>query len=137
MIHRALLSVQGDKLLPVHSAVNHNLPLLDPVQIIRVHRLAVLSHHIVCDIDEIIDRADSVRRERSLHPLRRRREVYIFHDARAVTRAEVFCLHLDGNIIRRVLIIARLRHHRGMKRFAECRGRFSCDADDAVAVDPV
>ena len=106
----------------------------DRIQIIGVHRLSVLFHHVVCDIYKIVDRTDSHGSEPSLHPLRGRSYLNVLYDPCAVARAEICIFNSYLDIVVDVLVISRGGHDRRFKFLAECSCRFSRDPDDAEAV---
>ena len=70
VIHCAFLSVQCCKLLILSGASHNDLMTCNCVKIVRMHRLSVLFHHIVGDVDNIVDRTDTVGTKSLLHPLR-------------------------------------------------------------------
>lgn len=51
-----------------------------------MHRLAVFEHHIVTDIDEIVDRAQTDRRQPPLHPNRAGADLHTGDDVRSIKR---------------------------------------------------
>ena len=69
-VQLSFLPVKGGKLIPILCGLNDNLSSRNGVQVIGMHRLAVLFHYIVRNIDQIIDRTDSHRCQPSLHPFR-------------------------------------------------------------------
>ena len=70
MIEGSHLTVQGLELVTVLRALHDDLVTADLVIVIAVHRLTVLEHHIVRDIDDVVDRTDAGACEADLHPLR-------------------------------------------------------------------
>ena len=70
MIEGSHLTVEGLELVTVLCALYDDLVTTDLIVVIAVHRLTVLEHHIVCDIDDVVDRTDTGTREADLHPLR-------------------------------------------------------------------
>ena len=58
-VHRSFLSVQCCELITVPGRLYHNLMASNCIQVIGVHRLSVFFHHIVGDINQIIDRANA------------------------------------------------------------------------------
>ena len=69
-------------------AAHHDPVARQPFEIERVHRLADLEHHVVGDVDDVVDRADAGGLEALAQPVRRRRDRDL-EDLRAVARAEV------------------------------------------------
>ncbi len=108
------------------------------VIVIGVHRLAVLEHDIIRDINEIVDWTDAAVAKAFLHPLRRRCDFYIRAYTGNIAAAQVRCLDGDldeiGSFDGRILLHG---YHRRGERLVKGRCRFSCDADHAVAVDTV
>ena len=107
------------------------------IQVIGMHRLSVLFHHIVRDIHQIVDRADAHGSQPSLHPFRRRPDLDILDHSRAVARAEIRILNCHLYIVIYILVISCGCHHRGLEFLAECGSCLSCDSDHAEAVHAV
>lgn len=55
----------------------------------RVHRLAVFQHHIVRDVDDVVDRADACRAQTLAHPLGTGRNFDVFHHPRRVPQTKI------------------------------------------------
>ena len=70
MVEGSHLTVEGLELVPVLCALHDDLVTADLIVVIAVHRLTILEHHVICDIDDVIDRTDAGAREADLHPLR-------------------------------------------------------------------
>ncbi len=109
----------------------------DGVQIIGVHGLSVLFHHIVCDIYQIVDGPDAACRQPSLHPFRRWRDPDIRAHSCTVTGTQVFILNFHFDIIVDIPCFLLNLYIRFMERLTEGCRRLSGDTDDAVAVHPV
>ena len=107
------------------------------LQVIGMHGLSVFLHHIVGDVHQVIDGADSHGSQPSLHPLRGRPDLDILDDPCTVTRAQVRIFHRNLHIVVDVLVISCLCHHRRHKCFVKCSRSFSCDPDHTEAVHPV
>ena len=99
-----------------------------------MHWLSKFFHYIVCDINKVIDRADSVGCQTSLHPFRGRSDLYIFYNSCAVTRAELRIFYSNLYIVRCFLIISFALYNRRAELFAESGCCFSCNSQYAVAV---
>ena len=54
-----------------------------------MHRVPGFQHHIIGDVHDVVDGAHAGRVERLAHPHRRRADLHIFDNARAVARAQV------------------------------------------------
>ena len=48
------------KFFAVFGSADHDLMTCKGIIIIGMHRLAVFFHYIVCDIDNVVDRTDSI-----------------------------------------------------------------------------
>ena len=70
MIEGSHLTVEGLELVTVLCALHDDLVATDLIVVIAVHRLTVLEHHIVRDVDDVVDRTDTGTRKADLHPLR-------------------------------------------------------------------
>ena len=137
LVHCPLLSVQCDKFVSVLRCLYDDMMIRNGIQIISVHGLSVLFHHIVCNIHKVVDRTDSHGGKPSLHPLRRRSDLDVLHHSCAVAGAEICIFNSYFNIVVDVLVISRSCHDRRFKFLAECSCRFSRDPDDAEAVHTV
>ena len=67
-----LLLVEGDDLLAVAGAPNDDLPAGNARRVESMQRLAVLEHHVVGDVDDVVDGAQAYRLEALLDPGRTR-----------------------------------------------------------------
>ena len=103
----ARVPVQGADRLALAGAADVNLPALDTAEIKGVHRLAVLEHDVVGDIDNVVDRADAGIAQPLLHPGRGGGDLHVFDHAGGVARAEL--RRLDDHLSQRVDIAAGLR----------------------------
>ena len=54
-----------------------------------VHRLTVFEHYIVCDVDDVIYRSDSLCAEPHTQPERRGCDLYVLYDSCCIAEAEV------------------------------------------------
>ena len=132
-----LLAVQSDKFLALLRPAHDNPVACDRVVVIGVHRLSVLFHDIIGNVDDIVDRADAVGSEPPLHPLRRGTDLDIFHDAGGIARAQIRIAHFHLDVIIDVFVVPCFPDDRLMELLAERGRRFSCDADDRIAVHAV
>ena len=112
--------------------------LCEQMKIERVQRLAGLEHHVVCDIDDVVDAADADPLERVAQPTRTGADLHAANDARVVARAVLGVVkpHIDE---RRGVVVARRQvgDLRQSKRIAGERADLAGDADEAVPVRPV
>ena len=134
LIHGTLLAIQCDELLIFSCTAHNDLSVCDGIQIIRMHWLTKLFHYIVCDINQVVDRTDSIGSQTSLHPLRRRTDLNIFYNSRTVTRAEFRILYSNFYVIGSFLIISLNFYNRRAEFFLEGCCCLSCDSKNAVAV---
>ena len=65
-----LLPVKRAEHIPFPGPTHDDLMTGDGIQIVSVHGLSVLFHHVVGNIHQIVDGADSAGRQTALHPLR-------------------------------------------------------------------
>ena len=92
---RADLVVERDDLLTLLGAAHDESPTGDAVEVERVQRLPGQQHHVVRDVDDVVDRPLPRRRQARLEPQRRRADRDVLEHARGEPRAEVRRLHLD------------------------------------------
>ena len=86
-LERALDAVQRPQRLAGARAPNHEPPSGNALEIERVHRLSDLEHHVVGDVDDVVDRPDAGGREPIGEPRRRGPDADLEH-LRAVPRAQ-------------------------------------------------
>ncbi len=96
----ALHSVECHNRFSLGCAADDNLPALNKFMVKCVHRLAVLQHDIVGDVNNVIDRADTGSTQALAHPPRGRLNFDIFDHPRDVARAEVGC----GDLYREIVV---------------------------------
>ncbi len=89
------IAVERRELLALICTANYDPAALDVAIVKRVHRLAVLHHDIVCDIDDVVYRSYAHCAQSLAHPLRRGCDLYVAHHACGISRAEVGCRGLD------------------------------------------
>ena len=133
-IHLAFLPVKSNKFFVFSGTAYMDLMICDHIQIIGMHRLTIFFHDIVCDIYQVVDRADAVGSQTSLHPFRGRTDFYIFYDSCAVTRAEIFVFYGYFHIIIDIFVITGSCYNRRNKFFTESSCCFSCDPQYTVAI---
>ena len=102
-----------------------------------MHGLSVLFHDIVGDVHNIVDGTDAVSRQTALHPLGRRRKLYIFNHPGAVTGTQLAVLHPHIQIVVDILAVACWCDHRGMECLAKGGRGLSGYANHTVAVHTV
>ena len=114
-----------------------DLPALDAGEVKGVHRLAVLEHDIVCDVDDIVDGAHARVADALAHPGGGRRDLHVAHHAAGVAHAQrVF----DEDFGQLVDVAAGGRLHDGLVQpelFIEGHGRLTSQTDHAQTVGAV
>ena len=85
-------AVQGHELFLIFGTFYANFLSADVFVIKGMHGLSELQHHIICDIHEVIDRADAGSPKANLHPRGRRRKTHIFNKTRSITTAKLAVL---------------------------------------------
>ena len=130
----AVKSLDG---LAVAGAADNDAAVGQALVVESVHRLAVLEHNVVGNINDVIDRTDAAGVQTLAHPRRRRLDLDILDDAGGVARAQIGVLDLDGHIL--VDVVAHALDLRGLDRERTVEG--SCGlagkADHAQAVRTV
>ena len=134
LIHDTLLAIQCDEFLIFSCTAYNDLLICDGIQIICMHWLSKLFHYIVCDINQVVDRADSIGSQTSLHPLRGRTDLDIFYNSCTVTRAKLRILYSNLYIIGSFLIIFLNLYNRRAEFLLEGCCCLSCDSKNTVAV---
>ena len=99
-----------------------------------MHRLTILFHNIVCNINQVVDWANSICSQTSLHPFWRRSDFYIFYDTRAVARAQISIFYFYTDIVMCIFCVTGRCDNRRFKLLIEGCCSFSCNTDHAVAV---
>ena len=134
----SLLSVKGREDLAILSASYDDLSAVNRVIVIGMHRLAVLHHDKVRDVDQVVDGADAEVGQTALHPAGRRADLHIGDNRSNIPRAQILCLNVNGDEILRVLVKSMLHSNLWHdKRLSESHGRLSCNTEHAVAVNTV
>ena len=136
-IHSTLLTIQCNKFLVFSCTAYNDLFVCNGIQIISMHWLAKLFHYIVCDIDQVVDRTDSVGSQASLHPFRRRTDLDTFYNSCTVARAELRILYSNFYIVGSFLIISLNFYNRRAEFLLESCCCLSCDSKNTVAVHTV
>ena len=134
LIHGTLLAVKSDEFLALASTADNDLMVCNGVKVVSVHWLSELFHYIVCNINQVVDRADSVGSQAALHPFRGRSDLYIFYHSCTVTRAKLRFLYSYFHVVGCFLIVSCHLYFRRAEFLAEGSGCFSCDSKNAVAV---
>ena len=133
VIH-AVQSLDG---LTVAGTADNNAAIGQALVVERMHRLAVLEHNIVGDINDVVDRTNAAGVQTLAHPRRRRLDLDILDNAGGVARAQVGVLDLDGHIL--VDVVANALYFRGLdaERTVEGSRSLAGQTDHAQAVRAV
>ena len=107
------------------------------VKVKSVHGLAVLLHHVVGNVYQIVDGTDAAGPEPLLHPLWGRRNLYVGADPCTISGAQVRILYFHGNVIVNIFLIFLHFHHWRHERFTEGSCCFPCNAQNTITVYPV
>ena len=99
-----------------------------------MHRLSKLFHYIVCDIHKVVDRADSVGSQTSLHPFRRRTDLDVLDNSCCISRAKLRILYRNLNIIRCILIVSGFFYCRRDEFLIKSSCCLSCNSKYSIAV---
>ena len=132
-----LHSVQGDDRLARFGVAHHDLAPLHILVVEGVHGLAILQHHIVGDIHDIVDGAHAAGPQPLPHPAGGGFDLNVFDHPRGVAQAEVGGLYLYAQVV--ADIVHRMLHlgNREMERLVEGSGGLPGQAGDRKAVRPV
>ena len=99
-----------------------------------MHRLSVFFHYIICNINQIVDRADTYRSQTSLHPFWRWSDLNVLYDPCTVSWAKFRILNSYFDVICCIFVISCRCNHRWMKLFVKCSCSFSCNTYYTEAV---
>ena len=88
-VQHALLAVEGRDPLAVPGPADIDRGAGDLVEVVGVHRLAEQHHHVVGDVDDVVDRPLADRRQACLQPERRWGDRYVREHAHGETRAKL------------------------------------------------
>ena len=129
--------VQGDDRLARFGVAHHDLAPLHILVVEGVHRLAILQHHIVGDIHDIVDGAHAAGPQPLPHPAGGGGDLDVFHHPGGVPQAEVGGLHLHAQVV--ADIVHRMLHLGGGEVEGLIKGgrRLPGQASDRQAVGTV
>ncbi len=137
-VEPALHVVERGHRLAVARAADDQRPARDQVRVEGVHRLPGEQHHVVGDVDDVVDRALAGRHQPRLQPQGRRRDRHVLEQPRGEAGAQVGRPHVDGEAGDRVARGVRvLRPRRRGERRVRGGVHLARDAVDAQAVRPV
>ena len=136
----ALDVVERLHLLAVGGGADRQRAVRDLVEVEGVQRLRGQQHHVVGDVDDVVDRPLAGRGQPRLQPGRRGGDRDVGEDAGGEARAEIRHLDRDRGVVADVALALRRRvlgpRLRRQRRGAD-RVDLAGDAVDAEAVDPV
>ena len=130
-------AVKGLDGLAVTGAADNDAAVGQALVVECVHRLAVLEHDVVGDINDIVDRADAAGVQTLAHPSRGRLDLDVLDNAGGVARAQVGVLDLDRHILVDVVADALDRGGLDAERTVEGCGGLTRQTDNAQAVRAV
>ena len=116
---------------------DNDLVALDILDVKGVHRLAVLEHDVVGDVDDVVDRAHAAGAQTLAHPARGRADLDIFDDSGHIALAELLVLHLNREIVVDVAAAALDLRLMEVERLVEGGRRLAGKTDDRQAVRAV
>ena len=134
IIHGTFLTIKCHEFLIIFCTAYNDFFACNCIQVIRMHWLTELFHYIVCNIYKVVDRADSVGSQTSLHPFRGRSDLNILYNSCAVTWAELWILYCNFYIIRSFLIISFALYYRRTELLAKSSCCFSCNSKYAITI---
>ena len=102
-VERAFLAVERRELLILLGGANHHatpaLALGKGVQVKGVQRLTGEHHHVVGDVDDVVVRAHAQGVEALDHPVGRRADLHVTHDASDIAVAQALVGDLDRKLV--------------------------------------
>ena len=134
IIHFTFLAIQCYKFFSGFCTTYNNFSSFDSIQIICVHWLTVFFHNIVCDINKVVDRADSVGSQTSLHPFRGWSDLDVFDNSCCVSRTKFRIFYGYFDIIGCFFIISCLFDYRRNEFLIKSSCCFSRDSQHTIAV---
>ena len=132
-----VLSVQRLDGLAGPRAAHDDLAVRQAGVVERVHRLAVLEHDVVGDVNDVVDRAHAGGVQALAHPDGRGFDLDVAHQTRSVARAQVGVAYLDRHILVNIVAHALDRRGADMERAVKGGGGLARQTDDAQAVRAV
>ena len=114
-----------------------NLVVFDILDVKGVHRLSVLEHDIVCDVNDVVDWTNSAGAQTLSHPTRGRTDFNIFHDLCGIAWAQLWVAHLYRQIVVDVAAAAFDLRSVHLQLFAEGNSSFPCQTQHRQAVRAV
>ena len=131
------LTIQCLELIPIIGTANNNFMSRNGIQIKGMHWLPIFFHHIIGNIHQVVDGANTAGCQPSLHPLGRRSYLNIFADSGAIPGTQILVTHFHTDIIIYVFVISNHLHFRRHKRFSKSCRSLPGNSQHAVAVHPI
>ena len=130
-------TIEGLDGLTVAGAADNDAAVGQALVVESVHRLTVLEHNVVGNINDVIDWTDAAGVQTLAHPRRGRLDLDILDNAGGVARAQIGVLDLDGHIL--VDVVAYALDLRGLdaERTVEGSCGLASQTDHAQAVRTV
>ena len=96
-----------------------------------MHWLTIFFHYIICDINDIIDRSDTLSTKSSLHPFRWRSDLNILNNPCHISLAELCIFNLNWDIVLSLFIwLFFYFYYWWIERLVKCNSRLSCHSKD-------
>ena len=132
-----LVAVQGLDGFALPGGADDDVAALHAGEVEGVHGLAVFQHHIVGDVHDVVDGADTGVPQPFPHPRGRGLDLHVLHHPGGVPGAEIAVLNVDVHQLRDGAAAA--LHFRGVQLQGTAKGGagLPCKADDGQAVGPV
>ena len=139
-VEGALDAVERGHPLAVGRGANDQRAVRDPIEVERVQRLSGEQHHVVGDVDDVVDRPLAGRDQPRLQPQRRGADRHLGEHAGGEARTKLRDLHGHRRVVRRLALAGGLRvvlpRRLGQRSAAE-RVHLPRHPVDAEAVDAV
>ena len=137
IIQSSLLAVQGHKFFSVLCPADNDFLSCNCIHVIGMHRLSKLFHNVIGNIYQVVNGADAVGCQTSLHPFWRRSDFYIFYHSRTVSWAQFCIFHSNLYIVMSVFAVSLYLNYRRNEFFIKSCRSLSCNTDNTVAVHSV
>ena len=102
-VERALLAVEGRELLVLLGGANHHAAMAiafgKGIQVKGMQRLTGEHHHVVGNVDDVVVRAHAQGVEALDHPVGRRTDLHVAHDAGDIAVAQALVGNLDRKLV--------------------------------------
>ena len=130
-------AVQGGHLLPLVCPAHQDMAAGDAAVVEGMHGLTVFHHHVVRDVNDVVDGADAAGPQSAPHPFGGGRDAHVFHEAGGVTGAQIRLQDIHVQVVQDAVPAALHLRLRQLQGGIEGGGGFPGQAPDAQAVRPV